>query len=296
MVNTKILTSEFEYHQAESLGELFKLMNQYGTRAKIIAGGTDIIPGLKYERMATECLISIANVKDLNYIEEDQSLIIGAATKLSEIKKYCSGKKNHALLHDAIASIAKIQILNMGTLGGNLCTASPAADSAPALLTLNAKVKLSDGKNERVVALKDFFVNVQKSFLKTNEIMTEIEIPPTNNDTSGAFQRMLRVAADISKLSCAVLIQRQGDVCQSAAIALGSVAPTPIRLFDTEPLLENQRVTQELINSVGQAVSDSIQPITDIRSTESYRKQVAGVLFKDVFQIAWQRAGISNGK
>ena len=292
MVNTKILTNEFEYHKPNNLAEIFKLITEYGTSAKLIAGGTDIIPGLKYERFSTKHLINIADVQELKYIKEDQGLRIGAATKLNEIKKFCAGKIQYNGFYDAVSSIAKIQILNMGTLGGNLCTASPAADSAPALLTFEAKVALSNGKTQRVIELIDFFTGVQQTVKESDEVMTEIIIPPVSNQVGSAFRRMVRVAADISKLSCAVLVNRQGDSCQSARVAMGAIAATPVRLISIEGMLENQKIDESVLNEIGNAISEAIQPITDIRSNEMYRKQVAGVLFKDVFQIAWQQAGV----
>jgi CO/xanthine dehydrogenase FAD-binding subunit len=180
--------------------------------------------------------------------------------------------------------------MNMGTLGGNLCTASPAADSVPPLLVLNGRVTLASREGSRILDLEDFITGPYTAAMAPDEIMTEIQIPPAKDHQGSAFLKVVRVAADISKLSCAVALQRDVQRCVACRIALGAVAPVPMRIKGAEKLLSGSQIDPDLLDEAAASVSAEIRPISDVRSTEAYRRQVAAVIFKDVFDIAWQRA------
>ena len=291
MGNTRILTQEFEYLAPQTVSEALQLLSQYGQNAKIIAGGTDVVPQLKYEKISPTHLITVARISDLNYIQEDKTLRIGAGTKLRDVKMYCEDKQRYQSLHDALCSIGKVQVMNMGTLGGNLCTASPAADSAPPLLVLEGRVKLISEKGERTVSLGDFFQAPNMTAMQPNEMMLEIQIPKPKRNSGDAFIKIARVAADISKISCAVAIERNGDICTSCRIAMGAVAAVPIRIPAAERQLSGQRIDDELFEKAAKVLSADIKPLTDLRSTESYRRRVSAILFKDTFAKAWDRTG-----
>ena len=292
MVNTKILTQEFDYHRPASLAEAFELLAEYGDAAKVIAGGTDVVPQLKYEKIAPNHLVTLMKISGLSDINEDSDgLNIGACARLRDAKQACARVPGYAALHDALRSIGKVQVMNMGTLGGNLCTASPAADSVPPLLVLNGRVTLASPAGSRTLEIEDFITGPYAASMAANEIMTEIHIPPGQNLQGSAFLKIARVAADISKLSCAVALQRNADRCVSCRIALGAVAPVPLRIKGAEELLGGKKMDAALLDEAAASVSAGIRPISDVRSTETYRRQVAAVLFKDVFNMAWERAG-----
>ena len=292
MVNTKILTHEFDYHRPASLAEAFELLAEYGDAAKVIAGGTDVVPQLKYEKIAPSHLVTLMKISGLSDINEDNDrLNIGACARLRDVKQACARDPRYAALHDALRSIGKVQVMNMGTLGGNLCTASPAADSVPPLLVLNGCVTLASQDGSRTLEIEDFITGPYAAAMAANEIMTEIHIPPGQDHQGSAFLKIARVAADISKLSCAVALQRDADRCVSCRIALGAVAPVPLRIKGAEELLGGKKMDATLLDEAAASVSAGIRPISDVRSTETYRRQVAAVIFKDVFNMAWQRAG-----
>jgi carbon-monoxide dehydrogenase medium subunit len=291
-VNTRILKPEFEYFLPKSLEEALQLLVQCGPEAKVIAGGTDLLVQMKQEVISPKNLINIMRIPELQYIKiEDEWLRIGAATKWNDIVSFCEKKNNYIALYEAGFSIGKVQVRNMGTIGGNLCTASPAADSAPAILALNGRAKLVSLEGERTLALEDFFKGVNKTSLAKNEILTEIQIPPIPKGAGSAFLKITRVGADISKLSCAVAVERHGETCRSIQIVLGAVAPVPLKIKKANKLIVGKDVDSSLIDEMGQKISEEIKPITDIRSTADYRRQVASILFKDVFWMAWERAG-----
>ena len=292
MVNTRILIQEFDYHRPNSLSEAFELLAEYGDSAKVIAGGTDVVPQIKYEKIAPAHLITLMKISGLSDIgEENGEQRIGPCARLRDVKAACEGHPGCAALYDALCSIGKVQVMNMGTLGGNLCTASPAADSVPALQVLKGRVSLEGPEGRRTLDIGEFITGPYAAAMAADEIMTAVHIPSVKASHGSAFLKVARVAADISKLSCAVALQRDGDRCISCRIALGAVAPTAIRIKAAEELLAGRPVDTALLDAAADAVTTGIQPISDVRSTETYRRQVAAVIFKDAFDRAWERAG-----
>lgn len=291
MVNTRILTLEFDYLVPETTRETVELLGQYGSEAKIIAGGTDLLTQLKQEKISLGYLINIMKISELNHIEEAGGLRIGSATKLCDLRQYCGKDGKYAALYEALCSLGKVQVQNMGTLGGNLCNGSPAADTAPPLLVFNARVKLLSKREERPLALTDFFKGVNATAMAPDEMMTEIQLDTIPDDMGSAFIKIARVGADISKITCAAAVERHGDICASCRIALGAVAPVPMRAKEAESILQGNRIDRSLVEKAGTKVAEEIRPIDDIRSTAEYRRIIATTLFKDVFWKAWQRAG-----
>ncbi len=291
MINNRILTQTFEYFTPTTVEETLRLLDQYGQEAKIMAGGTDILVQLKQEILSPNYLIHIRKIPELSYIKNDGTVRIGAATRLCEVLQFFMEDGKYFALYEALRSLGDVQIRNMGTIGGNLCNASPAADSALPLLVFDGRVKLSSVRGERIINLEDFFKGVNRTAMAPNEIMMEIQIPSIKEGTGSVFKKIKRVGADISKISCAVAVERREDVCVSCRIALGAVAPVPMRAKEAEGALVDKRIDDSFVEEIGLVVSEEINPITDIRSTAEYRRQIAAVLFKDVFRKAWQRAG-----
>lgn len=295
MVNTRILTQEFDYLVPKTIKEAVQLLNQYGQEAKVIAGGTDLLVQLKRETISPNYLINISKISELSIIKDDGPLRIGAGARLCEVMQFCEKSGQYAALWEALRSLGKTQIRNIGTIGGNLCNGSPAADSAPPLLIFEAQVKLFSERGERILDLEDFFKGANMTALDSNEMMTEIQLGPIHGRVGSAFMKMARVGADIAKINCAVAVERQGDFCVLCRIALGAVAPVPMRARGAEHILQGHEIDASLIEKAGREVAEEIKPIDDIRSTVEYRRGVAAVLFKDVFWKAWKRAGGEEG-
>jgi CO/xanthine dehydrogenase FAD-binding subunit len=291
MTNTRILMQEFDYYTPPTLLEALHLLKEHGDEAKVMAGGTDLLVQMKQEIIAPKYLINIRNIQELSMIEHAKDLKMGAAVLLNDTLHFIKGDKRFRALSDALESLAEVQVRNMGTLGGNLCNASPAADSAPPLLVYDAKVKLASAQGERILPLEDFFKDVNRTDLAIDEMMTEILIPYPEEGTGGAFMKTKRVGADISKISCAISVKRESDICLSSKIAFGSVAKVPIRIKAAEGALRKEKVNEALLLRIGELIMDEINPISDIRSTAEYRREMAKILFLDVFDLAWERAG-----
>jgi CO/xanthine dehydrogenase FAD-binding subunit len=289
-INTRIITHEFVYLVPKTIEETVQLLNQYGSDAKIIAGGTDLLLQIKQEKISPGYLINVMKIPELSQIKEDDRLRIGAATKLGDVRKYCSKRKAYTALYEAVSMLGKVQVWNMGTIGGNLCNASPAADTAPPLLVLNGRVKLLGKDGEKTLSLEDFFKGVNTTAMAPDEIMVEIHLDPIPDQMGSAFMKIARVGADISKISCAVAVERDGKRCALCRIALGAVAPVPMRAKGAESILQGSKIDASLIHRAGQKLAEEVKPIDDVRSTAEYRRAVAAVLFKDVFWKAWSRA------
>jgi len=295
MVNSRILTQEFDYFVPKTIRETVELLNQYGQEAKIIAGGTDLLVQLKQEKISPGYLINIMRISELRYVKEDGGLRIGSGTKLRDVLEFCAKDEKYAALYEALRSLGKAQVLNMGTIGGNLCNGSPSADTAPPLLVFDSRVKICGDQEEKILDLEGFFKGVNITAMASNELMTEIHIPPIKNGMGSAFGKIARVGADISKITCAVAVERQGDICASCRIAMGAVAPVPMRAKAAERTLQGNKVDEPLIEKTGQRVAEEIKPIDDVRSTAEYRRHLSTILFKDVFWKAWRRAGGGEG-
>lgn len=291
-MNTRILKAEFEFVVPNTLQEALRKIDQHGPEAKVIAGGTDLLVQMKLDTVSPHFLIHIMKLSEMNFIKKEKEwLRIGAATTWRDWLVFCARERQYTALYEAACSLGKVQVRNMGTVGGNLCTASPAADSAPPLLVFQSRVKLASVEGERILPLEDFFKGVNETAMAANELMTEIQIPAMQEGEGSAFKKTTRVSADISKVSCAVAVKRKGDFCTSCRIAMGAVASVPMRIKRIEDIIKRKKVDPSLVERWGRKVAEEIKPITDIRSTSDYRKQVAAVLFKDVFLEAWQRAG-----
>ena len=289
-MNSHIVAQEFEYLEPKTIEEAVLQLNTYGDKAKVIAGGTDLIVRMKTDRVHPEYLINIARIPALRYLVDDKGLRIGALTPFEELEKWTLIREKYTALFEAARSISRTQIKHMGTVGGNLCNASPAADSAPPLLVLGGRVKLVEGGRERVVPLEDFYVGPGKTILSPKELLVEVQLPESKDGTGSAFLKVVRVAADPAKLNVAVAIEREKDVCRDCRIALGSVAPKPFPTIEAEDILKGKRLTMDLIERASQRASEEIQPITDIRSTVEYRREVTKVIVRDALKLAWERA------
>lgn len=289
-MNTHILAQDFEYLEPKTIEEAVLQLKTYGDKAKVIAGGTDLIVRMKMDMIYPEYLINIARIPALRYLIYDKGLRIGALTPFQELETSALIRERFTALFEAAQSVSCAQIKNMGTVGGNLCHASPAADSAPPLLVFGGKLKLVSEGSHRVVSIEDFFVGPGKTVLSSKELLIEVQLPELKENTGSAFLKVSRVSADLSKLNVAVAIEREKDICRSCRIALGSVASRPLRAIEAEGILKGKKLTEVLIEKTSERASEEIKPITDIRSTLQYRQEVSKVLVRDAIKIAWERA------
>jgi probable selenate reductase FAD-binding subunit len=279
---------EFEYYEPSTLAEAITLLEKYGEDAKIIAGGTDLLVAMKMKGLAPKYIINIKSIPNLNYIkyEEEKGLRIGALTKLSEIENSDLIKEKFNIIAKAAGVIGSVQIRNLATIGGNICNASPAADMIPSLLVLDAEVNIVGQKREKKFPLVNFFTGPGKTVLG-KEILSEVIIPNISFNTKAAYVKYSpRKAMDIAQVGVAVAItlKEENRAIKKTRIALGGVSPTPKRIYPAEEILKDKNINNDLIKRVSQIVFDEISPISDVRGSACYKKEMARTMISQILE------------
>lgn len=294
--NTRIVVPEFDYQRPATLTDVFSLLAEHGDQARLIAGGTDLIVQMKLERISPTCLISLAGVSELEGITPGDGLSIASMTSIQTVSKSDPVRGRYTALFEACEAFSTVPVMIMGTIGGNLCNASPAADTAPALLAFDASVDLVTSGGGRNVSLREFFTGPGKTALGAGEILQSVRVPQPPPGTGSAFLKVSRVVADISQVCAAVMLVRDGEKISDCRIALGSVAPTPVRVPRAEKILIGRKGDLDAFEKAARIAAEDISPITDVRATEAYRRHVAAVIVRDALSTAWHRAGEVKGK
>ena len=269
--------ARYDYHKPATLAAALELGGS-GTGARYLAGGTDLLVQIRARGLRPSALVSLRAIAELRGIEVDDCVRIGAATTLAEIAGHPSIVARYPLLAQAARTVGSPQIRNVATIGGNLCNASPCADTAPALLVLGASVVLQGPGGQRRIALEDFFTGPGQTCMARGELLHSIQLPPPRTAARGRFVKKTRVGMDLAKESIAVLVEQDGLRCTRARVAVGSVAPVPLRLRQTEELLEGATVDSATLTTAGDTARAEVSPITDLRSTDGYRRQLVGTL------------------
>jgi len=272
-----------EYFSPKNLTETLTLIGRWMDRAKLIAGGTNVIPDMRAKSIKPQVLIDLSQVKNLSYIREEKKIIrVGALTTISELASSKMIQKYAPILYEAARQIGNPLVRNRATIAGNLADASPAADTAVPLLVLEATVLVEKQKTKvKQIPIDRFFIGPNRTVLKKDELVREILFPKPTTSTKMAYSKFgMRNAMAISVVSVGVLIEMEKGRVKKARVGLGAVAPTPIRTYGIEEMLMDQRITEELIEKCGEKVQEEIRPITDIRASLEYRKSLTSVMLR----------------
>lgn len=280
--------STIDYFKPRTLKEAWELKKKIPD-SLYIAGGTDLMVKIKNQEIHPSALISLRSINELSFISVGRVSRIGSMATISDLINHPELGQRFPVLIEAAKRIGNPQIRNVGTVGGNLCNCSPCADTALPLLILEARVILKNSKASREIPLVEFFKGPGQSCLAGSEILTELRLDKPVPESRAVFMKKGRVKMDLAIASLAVLLQMDGHTCKKSRIAAGSVAPTPIRLFLVERLLENQNLDLGKMQQALRMVRESVSPITDVRSTEDYRREIIGVFFKRSIQklLGW---------
>lgn len=241
------------------------------------------MPDLRAKAIQPQILIDIGSLKNLSYIkEEKQRIRIGGLTAISDFSSSKVIEKYASVLFDACNQLGNPLVRNRATIAGNLADASPAADTAVPLLVLDAQVvAVKDGGRSRHIPVDQFFLGPNQTVLKREEMIHEVIIPKFNTGAKTAYFKLgLRNSMAVSVISIALLIEMEKGFCKKARIAYGAIAPTPIRVYQIEKMLENNEVTGKLLETCCKAISKEVHPISDIRASKEYRIEMASVLLK----------------
>jgi len=286
MPSSRILP-EFDLLLPESTAEAVKMLKKHKAKATVMAGGTDVIVSAT-QGFSTPYVISLSKIKALNTVKYSKSsgLKIGAMATLQSVADNADVKKLYPALYKSAAINGTPQTRNTGTVVGNVMRASPSGDCACALLALGAKIIYEGPNGKREVSIDDFFLDYKKTDRKADELAVEIKVPAPKKGQVSAFNRLTRTTLDLSKVNAAVCLTVERGVCKSARIAMGAVAPMTIRLTDTENLLKGQKINASILEAIAASVGTQINPISDVRSTAEYRKEVSPVLLKRTIEEA----------
>ncbi len=283
---------EINYFRASTLEEALELLSKLES-VKVLAGGSDVLIDLKIRRYEVKNIVDISGIKELNRIEDrGDHVVIGAATKLQDIVESPIIAAKAPVLAEAVNEMASWQIRNVATIGGNLCNASPAADTAPPLLVLNARLRLVSLEGEREVPITEFFLGPRKTVLKKDELLKEIIVPYERGAGTSFIKLGRRNAFTLSVVAVATLVKVRNGIFDDVRVALNSVAPKPVRAVSVEKFLRNREINMNAIEEGAKRVLQDISPISDVRASADYRKEMSVVLTKESLLKSLERAGV----
>lgn len=287
--------ARFEYLEARTLRQALSLLERHGEDARIVAGSTDFLVRWRQGLWQPKYVVNIGRIASLGRISFSRrlGLRLGALASVSGLENHPQVRRYYPALSAAAASFAGVQVRNLATVGGNVCNASPAGDTLPALLAFDAQCKIVGPAGERWSPINEFFTGPGRTVLQTGEILTELRLPPPQPNTGSLYiKHSPRGAMDIATLGVASVISLEdsGRVCRNVRIGLGAVAPAPIRASSAENVLWGREITAEVIRSAAQAARSDAKPIDDVRGSADHRMDMVEVLTQRTLEKALEMA------
>ncbi len=278
--------NQFNYISPKNKEEALRILKEERVKACIVAGCSNVLPDIRDKNLTLKFLVDISDIEELRGINKKKDKIcIGPLTTIAELINSELILKESKVLVQAAEQFADPLVRNSATIGGNLVTASPAADMAVPLLTLDALIKIESVRQKREVKLKDFFLEPSKTVLHDDEMILGIEFEQSDINKNGYFIKLgQRKAMAIAIASLALNLEVIQNKIIQIRIAMGSVAPAPIRLTATEEFLKDKEINDKLVEEAMNRVREEVEPISDIRASREYRQYVSGILFKRAFQ------------
>jgi carbon-monoxide dehydrogenase medium subunit len=303
----------FEYFKPQTVQEAITLMEKFKGEAMYVAGGTDVMVQVRQKKVQPKALISLRNIKELSYRDGP---VLGSATTHREIEKDEFARKNLSALHDAVCRLGSTQIRNVATVAGNICNAAPSADTACPLLVLDARLTIAGPQGERQVDLDEFFVGPSKTVMQQGELVKEIRMPSFGVNTGSAYiKHTRRQAMDLPIVGVAArMTLNRSDVrckdmlctvapmsqifslfaeeelrCDEVRIAMGVVAPRPMRAKKAEAVLKGKVLSDKLVLEASEIAASEASPRDSIRGEAWYRSEMVKVLVKRAIMKAIDR-------
>lgn len=282
----------FHYIPPKSIKETLSMLSRYYGKTKVIAGGTDLLIQIKNKVTNPEYVVDITGIPELESVsyDENEGLRIGTLTTIRTLETSTEIHQRYPVISQAASQLGSVAIRNVATVGGNLCNASPSAEMAQALLALSARAKITGPSGERVVPLEDFFTGVGTTVLKPEELLVEIQVPPPLANTRARYHKhSTRGSIDLAIVNVAVVVTLEpgGKVCKDIRIALGAVAPTPMRARKAEEAMKGEQINEALINRTAQLASDEARPRPgSIRGSVEYKKEMVKVFTRRLIKEA----------
>ncbi|NQT65514.1 MAG: xanthine dehydrogenase family protein subunit M [FCB group bacterium] len=270
------ILNDFAYHKPKDINETLSLLSKHQEKAKILAGGTDLIVHLKEELAKPEVVIDIKGISELNKIEiSEDSIFIGTGVTFTEIIESQQLKEKLPILWQASEKVASVGIRNRATVVGNICSAVPSLDSAPALLVYDAEVIIQNKKGKKTISIHDWFVGPKKTILNPDELVLGIKIPILKH--AGVYEKLGRYKGeDLAQAGIGVFV----DASKNYRFACCAVGPIPKRMKKLEDFLQGKEISDKLLEEAAEIIPDEISPISDIRSSAEYRTHMMKIMFK----------------
>ncbi|MBI5589097.1 MAG: xanthine dehydrogenase family protein subunit M [Deltaproteobacteria bacterium] len=288
-----MLLPKFDFHEPKTLNEACQILAEYGQKARIIAGGTDLMVNMKKKILSPEQLVSISRISELKKLDTAGGNIrIGACFTVAELNASGEIQKHLSALGEGAKNLGTPLIRNLATIGGNLGTARPAADLPPALMAYGAQVVLKSLSGERTLSLDNFFLGPGFTAVKPDEILTEIRVPALPPGSGAGYINIgVRKGQDCNLVNVASFITLDSNgIIQNARIVMGCVGPVPLRALSAEKILIGQKPESALFLRAGAAASSDSTPIDDFRGSAVYKRDMAGVLTRRTLDIAFHEA------
>ncbi len=275
-----------------TLEEALDALSRYGEEAKVLAGGHSLIPLMKLRLASPKYLIYIGKIQGLSYIREEAGKIhIGCMTTHAMIESSDLLRKKNPLLSETASKIGDLQVRNMGTIGGSLAHADPAADYPAAITALEGEIVARSVKGERVIKAQEFFKGPFSTALRSDELLVEVRVPSMEGYFGAAYEKLVFRATDFAIVGVAAVLELdRGGTIQRARVALTGVGSTPIRAKSVEEELIGKQASKDLIVKVSARASEGLNPPSDIRASSEYRKAMAAVMAKRALLRALEMA------
>ncbi len=280
----------FEYRTPKSLKEVHANLKEFGSDAKLVAGGTALIIMMKQRLLRPSCLISLRSVRGLNGIElQNGGLRIGGLATHRQLETSPLIRRRLPMLAETYHHVATLRVRNMATVGGGLAHADPNQDPPPSLIALGANLKATSANGSRVIPMDEFFKDYYETVLNPDELITEVMVPKLPSNSGAAYIKFLpRTADDYATVSAAAVLtlDKSNKTVADVRIALGSVGVTPIRATAAEAVLRGQPLKTEAFAEAGEKAKEAVDPISDFRGSAGYKKDMAAVFVRRALERA----------
>ena len=280
----------FEYRTPKSLKEVHANLKEFGSDAKLVAGGTALIIMMKQRLVRPSCLISLRSVRGLNGIElQNGGLRIGGLATHRQLETSPLIRRRLPMLAETYHHVATLRVRNMATVGGGLAHADPNQDPPPSLIALGATLKATSANGSRVIPMDEFFKDYYETVLNPDELITEVMVPKLPPNSGAAYIKFLpRTADDYATVSAAAVLtlDKSNKTVADVRIALGSVGVTPIRATAAEAVLRGQPLKAEAFAEAGEKAKEAVDPISDFRGSAGYKKDMAAVFVRRALEQA----------
>lgn len=279
--------SGFAYALPKTKGEALAILEEAGSRGRVVAGCTNVLPDIRAKKTGASILVDISGLEELKGITvTEDKVIIGSLTTICELLHSEEIATHGQVLWQACRQFADPLVRNRATIGGNLANASPAADGVVPLLALEAVVTVESAAGTREVPVAEFFSGPGQSVLQPGELITSVSFPKASTMKSAFIKFGLRKAMAISLASIGLVLGMQGGSIGQVRIALGALAPTPVRARQTESYLTGKEINPEVMARAMELVRTEVKPISDVRASREYRRHLSGVLLKRALESA----------